>query len=111
MFGTNKRVIGVGLQHRLPPLCLVMRPQSTPPSTQPRLVLSRHSSPVTPTPGRGRGGELMRSPISAFEFQSKQPRRDDSIFQEYRTLLKSMKTLVTFQWDPENSKGTFIPIP
>jgi len=81
------------------------------PFSEAQFILSLHSSPVTPTPKHTHGEELMWSPISAYKFKSKQPQCDDSVFQEYKTLLKNAMTLVTFKWDAENSKGTLVPVP
>ncbi|KAF9781017.1 hypothetical protein BJ322DRAFT_1023688 [Thelephora terrestris] len=46
----------------------------------------------------------MRSPISAVEFSAKKSSRDDSVFREYKASLRLATTLVTFEWDAENSK-------
>ncbi|KAF9778392.1 hypothetical protein BJ322DRAFT_1108801 [Thelephora terrestris] len=77
-----------------------------------RIALSSRATPVTPTPRRVRGGDdLLRSPISAREFSSKKSRRDDSIFSEYKAILRRATTLVTFEWDAQTSKGALVPIP
>lgn len=75
-------------------------------------VLANRSTPVTPTPKRNNGpGEPMRSPITMQEFSSKKPSREDSIFLEYKLLLKRATTLTTFEWDADNAKGVLLPIP
>ena len=68
-------------------------------------------SPVTPTPNNdGRGGSLMRSPISALEYSSKKPSREDPIFKPFRAQLNDQKTLVSFKWEVESQTGTFVPL-
>ena len=75
-------------------------------------ALSRHRTPVTPTPKRDPGGRaLLRSPISMQEFTAKKASRDDDMFQDYKLLLRSATSLATFEWDAANSKGVLVPIP
>lgn len=83
------------------------------PSLDATVAISDHSrsSPVTPTPRRFIGGEHMRSPISALEFNTKKTSRNDDIFLRYKQALKTATTLVTFEWDAENSQGKLVPIP
>ncbi|KAF9786649.1 hypothetical protein BJ322DRAFT_1106776 [Thelephora terrestris] len=72
---------------------------------------SNRLTPVTPTPKRAQGSsDLTRSPISAVEFSAKKSSRDDSVFRKYKASLRLATTLVTFEWDAENSKGTLVPI-
>jgi hypothetical protein len=65
-----------------------MHPSSSPPPPEAGSVLHSHSTSPTPT-----------------------PESDHGVFQEYGTLLKNATTLVTFGWDPENSRGELTPIP
>lgn len=68
------------------------------------------STPSTPTPRKIRG-DFMRGVITADEYAKKKPLREDGIFDEFKTLLGTAMTVVTFVWKAHQAQGKFKVVP
>ena len=66
--------------------------------------------PRTPTPKSGhRGKDHVQGLASAIKFAPGADLRDDNLSEEHGICLKAMKTLATFQWNPDALEGVLVP--